>query len=421
MLSGFADANQIGLMGIALAIGLLIGVERGWRSREAKDGDRVAGLRTYGLTGLLGGGAGLLSQYLGILAFGFIFLGFTITVTISYAVRRNVSDDASITSLITMLLTFILGSLATLNHVNLAVSIAVIAALLLRYKEVLHEWLKQLEKQELHAALQLLLISIVLLPILPDQGYGPWKALNPYEIWWMVVLIAGISFCGYFAMKIAGPSRGIILTAFAAGLTSSTALTLHYARLSQKQDNMKNLLAAGILLACGTMFPRILLVSTLLNPLLFQVLIIPMSIMTLLVILSSLAIWAKQGDQVSGEQTQLVNPLELKSALFFGALLVLIILLGKAAIDYFGEAGIYILALVSGIADVDSINLTLSRMSTVDLSLNLAVQGIVIAASSNTIIKALLAAFIGGPGLGVRVMLPLFAASAVGGATAWLI
>ena len=419
-MNGFADAQQIALMGIALAIGLLIGVERGWKFREAKEGERVAGLRTYGLTGLLGGGAGLLSQYLGTTAFGFVFLGFAITVTVAYAKQRNISEDASITSLITILLTFILGTLATLEHVNLAASIAVVTALLLRYKEVLHGWLKKLEKKELHAALQLLLISIVLLPILPDRGYGPWQALNPYEIWWMVVLISGISFSGYFAMKLAGPSKGVILTALAAGMASSTALTLHYARLSQKHENMNNLLAAGILLACGTMFPRIVLISSLINPALFSKLIIPMSIMTSVVLLSSLVIWHKKADQVPSELTHLINPLELKSALFFGALLVLVILLGKAAIDHFGEAGIYILAMVSGIADVDPINLTLSRMSTVDLSLNLAVLGIVIAASSNTLIKALLATFIGGPGLGMRVLLPLLAASAVGLTAAWL-
>ena len=249
-MNDFADAKQIALLGTALAIGLLIGVERGWKSREAKEGERIAGLRTYGLTGLLGGGAGLLSQYLGMAAFAFVFLGFTAVVTVAYAMQRRVSADASITSLITMLLTFVLGALATLDHVNLAVSTAVVTTMLLQFKATLHGWLKKLEERELHAALQLLLISVVLLPILPDHGYGPWQALNPYEIWWMVVLIAGISFIGYFIMKIAGPGRGVLLTAVAAGMVSSTALTLHYARLSRKQENMKNLLASGILIAC---------------------------------------------------------------------------------------------------------------------------------------------------------------------------
>ncbi len=416
----FADAKQIVLLGIALAIGLLIGVERGWRSRKEKEGTRIAGLRTYGLTGLLGGGAGVLSQHLGMSAFGFVFLGFTAAVTVAYAMQQRVGGDASITSLITMLLTFILGALATLDHVNLAASAAVVTAILLRYKDVLHGWLKKLEEHELRAALQLLLISIVLLPVLPDRGYGPWQALNPYEIWWMVVLIAGISFIGYFTMKIAGPGKGVILTALTAGMASSTALTLHFSRLSQKQQNMKNLLAAGILVACGTMFPRIVLISSLINPALFNALILPMTVMTFLTLFSAVVIWHKRGDRPPSELAHLINPLELKSALFFGTLLVLVILLGKVAIHYFGDAGLYLLAAVSGIADVDPINLTLSRMSIADLSLDVAVLGIVIASASNTLVKATLALFIGGPSLGMRVLLPLSVAAIAGLATAWL-
>jgi len=419
-LNDFADAKQIALLGTALAIGLLIGIERGWKSREAKEGERIAGLRTYGLTGLLGGSAGILSQYLGLIAFGFIFLGFTAAVTVAYAMKRRVSPDASITSLITMLLTFVLGALATLDHVNLAASAAVVTAILLRFKDVLHDWLKKLERRELHAALQLLLISVVLLPVLPDRGYGPWLALNPYEIWWMVVLIASISFIGYFTMKIAGPGKGVILTALTAGMASSTALTLHFSRLSQKHEEMKGLLAAGILVACGTMFPRVVLISSLINPALFNILIIPMTVMTLLTLLSAAVIWHKNVDRPSIELTHLINPLELKPALFFGALLVLIILLGKAAIHFFGETGLYLLAAVSGIADVDPINLMLSRMSIVDLPLDVAVLGIVIAASSNTLVKAMFAIFIGGVSFGMRVLLPLLTAVVAGLTAAWL-
>ena len=419
-MNNFADSEQIALLGIALAIGLLIGVERGWKSREAKEGARVAGLRTYGLTGLLGGGAGVLSQYLGMAGFGFVFLGFTAAVTVAYVLQRHISADASITSLITMLLTFVLGALATLDHVNLAASAAVVTALLLRFKDVLHGWLRKLEEQELHAALQLLLISVVLLPILPDRGYGPWQALNPYEIWWMVVLIAGISFIGYFAMRIAGSSKGIILTAVTAGMASSTALTLHFSRLCRKQEEMKNLLAAGILIACGTMFPRIVLISSLINPALFNMLIIPMLVMTLVTLSSAIVIWYKSDGHPPSELAHLINPLELKPALFFAALLVLVLLLGKATVHYFGEAGLYLLAAVSGIADVDPINLTISRLSIADLSLDVAVLAIVIASSTNTLVKAVLAVFVGGSGLAIRVVVPLLATTGAGLATVWM-
>jgi len=419
-LNDFADTEQIILLGIALAIGLLIGVERGWKSREVKEGERIAGLRTYGLSGLLGGAAGLLSQYLDVAMLGFVFLGFAGAVAAAYVMRRGTSEDVSITGLVSLLLTFILGALVTLDHVNLAASAAVVTALLLRFKDVLHGWLRKLERQELHAALQLLLISVVLLPVLPDHGYGPWQVLNPYEIWLMVVLIAGISFIGYFAMKIAGAEKGVLMTALAAGMASSTALTLHFARLSQKQENMKNLLAAGILTACGTMFPRLVLISSLVNPALFDFLIVPMAVMTVLTLSSAAVIWHKNTDRPPSEVAHLSNPLELKPALFFGAILILVILLGKAAIHFFGDAGLYLLAAVSGIADVDPINLTLSRMSISDLSLNVAVLGIVIAASTNTLLKAALAVFVGSPALGMRVLVPLLIAGIAGLATAWL-
>ena len=418
-MNDFADAKQIALLGTALAIGLLIGVERGWKSREAKEGGRIAGLRTYGLTGLLGGIAGLLSQYLGVAVFGFVFLGFTVAVTVAYTMQWRSNGDISVTSLITMLLTFALGTLVAIEHVNLAASAAVVTVILLRFKNVLHGWLKKLEQQELHAALQLLLISVVLLPILPDRGYGPWEALNPYEIWWMVVLIASISFVGYFAMKLAGTGKGVILTALAAGMASSTALTLHFSHLCKKQGQMKNLLASGILVACGMMFPRILLISSLINSALFVALVVPMAVMSAVTLFSAAVIWCKNDDPPPDELTHLINPLELKPALFFGALLVLVLLLGKAAIHYFGETGLYLLAFVSGIADVDPINLTLSRMSTAELPPGVAVLGIVIASSTNTLVKAVLAVFVGGFGLGVRVFVPLLMAVGAGLLTVW--
>ena len=421
-MNDFTDAKEIALLGTALAVGLLIGVERGWKLREAKEGERIAGLRTYGLIGLLGGTAGLLFQYMGALVFALVFMGFTIAVTVSYVLRRLKSDDASITSLVTMLLTFILGSLVALEHINLGASSAVVIVLLLRFKGVLHSWLRKLGRQELHAAIQLLLISVVMLPVLPNQGYGPWLVFNPFEAWWMVVLIASISFVGYFSMKISGTEKGVILTALAGGLASSTALTLHFSRLYKKQPAMDSMLAAGILMACATMFPRILLVAGLINPALLPVLLTPMAVMSLLTFFFAALIWReKETNKATPNLSSLINPLELKSALFFGALLVLVLLLGKAAVHYYGETGVYLLALLSGIADVDPINLTLSKMSRTDLPVNVAVLGIVIAASTNTLIKAGLAVAVGGRKMFLQVVLPLLITASAGLAVLWII
>lgn len=403
-----SDTEHFVGLGTALAIGLLIGVERGWKTRDVGEGKRLAGLRTYGLTGLMGGTTGLLAEHYGVAAFAFVFLGFTASVIVSHAMHRMVSDDISMTSLVTMLFVFLLGTLATTGKITISASIAVVTAMLLRYKDFLHTLISNLEKRELHAALQLLLISIVILPILPNQGYGPWQVLNPHEIWLMVVLISAVSFSGYFARKFTGTNNGILLGALAAGMVSSTALTLHYARLSKLQPDTSDLLASGILIACGTMFPRIVLVASVINPSLFAVLVFPMAVMMAFTFGSALLIWRQASGNPPSEDTQLINPLEIKTALIFAALLALVMLLGAAATKLFGESGVYLLAAVSGIADVDPINLTLSRMSRVDLSVDAAVMGIVIASSANTLVKASLAVFLGCKSLRSRVLLPLF-------------
>lgn len=409
------------LLGISLAIGLLIGVERGWKQRSAEDGRRIAGLRTFGLTGLAGGCSAIMLPFIGEQATGLLFLGFALAVSLAYFNRKQGSEDASITGLVSLLLTFMLGMLAAFEQIELAASAAIITALLLRYKEILHNWLRQLEDHELKAGLQLLLISIVLLPVLPDQGYGPWQVLNPYEIWWMVVLIAGISFVGYFAMKFAGTDKGIMLTALSAGLASSTALTLHFTRLAVQQPLLQRQLSAGILIACGTMFPRVVLVATLINPAILPSLWPPMAVMTLVIFISAALLWKTRTLEQSASLSRLLNPLELKSAVFFGALLVLILLLGELMREVFGAAGIYVLALASGIADVDPINLTLSRMSLGETQISVAVTGIVLAACSNSLVKSLMAVFIAGKAMLVNVLGPLTLAIACGLASLFFI
>ncbi len=412
-MNGVHAGEYLLLLATSLAIGLLIGTERGWQARQAGEGRRVAGLRTYGLFGLLGGGAGLLARILEPDLLGYLFVGFAITVTATYLVQRRGMGDIGMTSLVAALLTFILGAVATLGHAAEAAAAAVVTALLLGFKETLHGWLRRLEQRELHAALQLLLISVVVLPVLPDRGYGPWAALNPYEIWWMVVLIAAISFSGYFAMKIAGARKGILLTGLFAGLASSTAVTLHLSRLARGRPDMTGLTAAGILVACGTMFPRMLLVAGVVNPALLPALTPPLLSMAGLTYLAALWFW-RQGGAAPALPATLRNPLELRVALVFGALLALVMLLGEALRATFGAAGLYGLAAVSGLADVDAMTLALSRMSQGDLALASAVAGIVIAGAANSVVKAVLAGLVGGRALALKVA-PALALAAGGG------
>ncbi|MBM2829473.1 MAG: putative rane protein [Gammaproteobacteria bacterium] len=402
-------------LSVALAIGLLIGVERGWKEREAKEGRRIAGVRTYGLIGLLGGGSALLAERFGALTLGLALIGLAGALTTVYFVNlRRGDEDVSITSLITGLLTFVFGALAATGEVAIAAASAVVTTLLLSYKPLIHRWVSALEAEELRAGIKLLLISVVLLPILPNQGYGPWQALNPYAIWWMVVLIAAISFIGYFAIKLAGARRGAIFTGLFGGLVSSTAVTLHFSRVSRRDTALVSMLAMGVLLACGTMFPRMLLVASVINPALFKLLLVPAAVMALLAYLPALVYWQAQSSIQSESVSLLQNPLELKTALSFGMLLALVMLLGKALQESAGEAGVLALAAASGVADVDAITLSLARMSHDDLDLQIAVTGIVIAATINSLVKGGMATFIGGRDIGMRVGLPLLA-SAIGG------
>jgi uncharacterized membrane protein (DUF4010 family) len=406
--------EQLYFLATALGLGLLVGIERGWQERQTAEGNRVAGLRSYGLLGLLGGVCGLLAQDLSLHLLGFALLGLVILLTVAYWAGFQRDQDLGITSMVAALLTFTLGALATLGYVVPAVASAIVTTFLLGYKPQLHSWLETLQQHELRAALKLLLISLVVLPLLPNQGYGPWKVLNPYEIWWMVVLIASISFIGYFAMKLAGERKGIVLTSLFAGLASSTALTLHFARLGKTRPDLTPFLAAGILLACGTMFPRMVVVATLINPKLLPILGMPALAMAVVTYGSVMLFWFRRSGQQTATLRQIQNPLELTVALRFGAFLAIIVLLTKALQEYFGEAGIFLMAAVSGIADVDAINLTLSRLSHEELTSHLAATGIIIASAVNSVVKGALAGFIGGKSLGLRAALPLVVAAAAG-------
>ena len=407
-------------LGVALAIGLLIGVERGWKEREAKDGERIAGIRTYGLIGLLGGGTALLTQSAGGLVIGLAYVAIAGALTTVYVVNlRRGDEDVGITSLITGLVTFMLGALAGVGEVVVAAAFGVVTTLLLSHKPTLHRWVGTLKGRELRAGIKLLLITVALLPVLPNKGYGPWEALNPYEIWWMVVLVAVISFVGYVAIKVGGARRGVIFTGMFGGLASSTALTLHFSRMGRRDPLMAPVLATGILLACGTMFPRVLFVVTLVNPEMFKPLVVPMLVMALLTYLPAIGFWCSPVPHKTNKRTKLKNPVELRAALGFGVLLALVMLLSVALQDWFGDAAVLVLAAASGIADVDPINLSLARMSLDDLALHIAATGGLIAAGVNSLAKAVMATAVGGREIGLRVGLPLIVSAGGGLATAW--
>jgi len=402
-------------LGIALASGLLIGMERGWQTRRTPEGGKVAGIRTFGLIGLLGGLWGLIGQQAGQLVMGLGFIALTILVTSAYLGSLRATRDYGATTVVAALVAFSLGALALLGFETVAAAGAVVTTVLLGLKPTLHRWLEHLEREELFAVLKLLLISVVLLPVLPDQGYGPWQALNPFALWWMVVLIAGVSSVGYFAVKAAGPAAGTLFTGLAGGLASSTAVTLSFSRLARGRSALRPLLAAGILIASATMFPRILVEVAVVNHRLVWPLAVPMLAMTGVTAAAGLWLWRRRRGEL-GAEVALSNPFELATAVQFGLFLALIMLLAAGVREWLGTKGLYALAAASGIADVDAITLSMARLAKDQVSPDVAVDCIVLAATVNTLVKGVLVGIIARGAMLARVGGALAAAALVAGA-----
>ncbi len=414
-----ADWEIFQRLGLALAIGLLVGIERGWRLRGDETGTRPAGLRTFTLLGLLGGIIGLLS----LLVEGhFLIAAGTVAVAILiglgyWAGTRRQEGDLGLTSEVAALLTFGLGVLAVRGDMVVAAIAGVVLIALLGVKEISHQWLARLERVELVAGIKLLLVSVVLLPLLPDRGFGPGEVLNPYEIWWMVVLISAISYAGYFALKIGGEQRGALWMGVFGGVASSTALTLSCARLAARTPRLAQQMAASISLASAVMFLRSLLIAWLLMPALaFDILPVLLSAS-----IAALAItyYFSGGRQPvkSDPYITLPPPGELMPAIYFGLLLAGVILLSHYMQTLFGAGGLLVLAATTGLVDVDAVTISMSRLSDADpdrVFLAAASAAVILAVAVNTLVKVGYCAFYAGWPLAGRVLL-LFLASLIGG------
>lgn len=415
-------------LAISLAIGLIIGVERGWKERDRVEGSRVAGLRTFGLIGLAGGLFAFLGDLISlrpgasaaVLVAGAALIG--IALFIAHWRSMQLDNDVSATTNVAALITYALGALCVLGEPALAAASAVIVALLLGLKPRLHAILAGVEEHELMAALRLLLISVVALPLLPNRGFGPYDALNPYELWWFVVLIAGLSFAGYVAIKSFGAGRGLILTAIAGGLFSSTVTTISFSRLvAERRDALdvgaRRLILAGILIASSIMPLRLLIVVALVSPLVGTNLAAPLIALGLVGFAISWFL-ARGAGKVEAPALTLENPVDLASAIRFAALLAIVMLLVPAIRDWLGDAGLYLLALVSGFVDVDAISLSTARLAGGEIAAQTAVAVILVAVTANTIAKAGWILIIAGARLAVPYALASLVMLAVAAAAA---
>ena len=392
------DPDQLDLFyrfGIALVIGFLIGLQReyayGQEKQQDEDEELFAGARTFALLGLVGCAAALAAQELGeALAFVAVLgLAGVIIVIAYYASVRN--GQLGITTEIAALVTMLAGALCYWDYLGLAAAVAVVTTTLLTLKLQTRQISRNITREDVFATLKFAVITLIVLPILPREGYGPppFDVLVPYNIWLMVVFISGISFLGYVLIKIIGTERGVGLTGILGGLASSTAVTLSFAQRSRDAPALAKPFALAILLAWTIMFARVIVEVAALNRPLLARLWLPMAAAGVAGLAYCGYLYFAQRSGTDEQQDDFANPFQLKPALTFGALYALILVAANAARMYFGETGVYVSSVLSGLADVDAITLSMAELSQnpEELDLTTATRAIVLAAASNTIVK----------------------------------
>jgi uncharacterized membrane protein (DUF4010 family) len=406
--------TSLARLAIALAIGLLIGLERGWSSREEKEGGRAAGIRTHALSGLLGGVSGQLSSLTDPSVLGLAFLAFALVTGLFHWAEMRVDRSVSATGAVASLLGFALGAYAVLGDPTIAAAAAVASVLLLALKQPLHGWLKRLEWIDIRAVLILATMTFLFLPVLPDYALDPWGALNPAQIWKYAIFICSISFSGYIVTHIFGARTGITIAALAGGIVSSTATTLSLARFARSDPGTSRLAAGGALLSGAVMAARVLLITSTLAPSLLSGIAAPLlTAMAVQLLIGGL--YLNQSEAAQTPPMNLHNPFDLVSAFQLAALIGFILLVTAITLQYLGEQALLALAALSGIADVDAITLSLAEMADGAEKPQTLMLGILIAASTNAVTKIAISAFVGGRSLGLWFGLGTLAAVASGG------
>jgi len=400
-------------LALALAIGLLIGLERGWRTRTIEDHQRAAGFRTFALIGFLGGLAGALTPLSGEVVLAAAVLGFIgVFGAFEWLQARSVRN-LSATTMIAGIATFLLGAYAVLGDQPVAVGGAVAVTLMLALRQPLHRWVAALKWEELRAALVLLAMTFLLLPILPNRNIDPWDTINPAEIWLLAIMIAAISFGGYVLVRLFGERLGIIMAAMAGGLTSSTATTLTLARMGRDNGDAPHLLAGGILLSGVVMFARVGIVAGLLNPSLLPALAPPL-IAAGGTMLAVAALFLFRQRASVHPRLVLSSPLDLRIALRFALLIAVLMLASGLLHRWAGAAGVLGLAAVSGLVDIDAVTLSMARMGGEQIALATAASAIAVTVAVNTLTKAVMAGWVGGRAIGLRVAMASLAAVTAG-------
>ncbi len=395
--------NLLSHFAVALGIGLLIGIERGWRTREEKPGSRTAGVRTFTIIGLLGGTTGVIAEaagtpltLAGAIIIGSAFAAFAVTFTMMCRDENLADKSYSATTAIVGMLTFALAVYAMIGDMRAAAAAAVATVCILALRTPLHDWLSRIEEREIRSALILLAMTFVALPVIPDQPIGPFGGVDPREIWLIAIILAGVSFVGYVAVKVLGSQHGILLAAAAGGLVSSTAVTAANARRAAAGEGTPRLLAAGVALATAVSFARVIAIVTALKPelLIFLAPALAAAIVVALAFALISAYWRGDGKE-DDQSVEFKNPFGFWSVLGFAVLLAGIVLAGRALGENLGAAGAIVGALALGVADVDAVTVSMAQLTPQPLSLNDASLAILAAVVSNNLSKIAIGAAVG--------------------------
>ena len=382
----------------SLAVGLLIGLERE-RHREAR-----AGVRTFALISLLGAICAMLGEKVGspwLLVAG--LLASTGGILAAYQGSSRATPDAGTTTVMAAALTYCLGAAVWHGYSGIVIAVAIVVTALLHYKSELEGFSMKLTSTDMASLLQFAVLSLVILPVVPNHGYGPYGALNPYHLWLMVVLISAVSLAGYVAWRLLGGKGPVLLLGALGGLVSSTATTLVYSRGARGKPELEGTAATVILLANLVVLLRLSVLA---------VAVMPSILPTMLpVMLAGLAAtlpvawmtWRRHHEGEAMENPELTNPTDLPVALGFGVAYAVILVAAAWLNDLAGVAGVYAVALVSGLTDVDAISLSSFRLfGDGRVPAPGAVMAIVVALCSNAVVKASIVFVAGGRSLGMR-------------------
>jgi uncharacterized membrane protein (DUF4010 family) len=412
---------------IALLIGALVGIERE-KHKAAEHPASFGGLRTFILFAEAGAIGAWLSQHLGTpWVFIATLLAVTAAVVTAYVLENRVKPDSlGLTTEIAALTVCLLGGAVMYGYAELAVVLAILTSAVLAFKQPLHGLVRKLGTDDLYAALKLLIATFIVLPLLPAQPIDPLQALNLHKLWLLVILISGLSLVGYVAVRWLGTARGTAITGLSGGLVSSTAVSLSFARQSRtdKDPLAGDTFAAGILIAWTVMFVRVVVTVAIVYPPLVVHLVLPYTAMAVVAAgLAGVFYWLgarrPRPIEASGE-VRVTNPFSLVAATRFGLVFALVLVVVKLTERYAPAEGLYVVAGVAGLTDVDAITLSMAEFARQSGDLAIAAAAIAVAALSNTLVKCGMVVVLGSRPLRQRLTLATAAIVAVGLAAIWL-